>query len=190
MGPYLPFPLRRVLFLALVAVASGLAWLALWEVFQHLLGFTKIRSGITLVYVPAGIRLVILLVSGLWGALGIALAFPFAVMQEFPGVSWQEMLVYSLVAGFIPYATVLWVCRAVRVSRDLGSLRSIHLPLLAAAVSVFGALSYTAALVAFGRFEARNFLQDFTAMAAGDFLGCFAVIVLVRLSLSGRKGRG
>ena len=189
MGLFSQSALRRTSFVAIVAVASGVVWLALWEVFQVLLAFTKLKTGITLVYVPAGVRLVILLISGLWGAFGIALAFPLAVIQEFPDVSWEAMLVYSLVAGFIPYASLLWVSRAAGISRDLSTLRSIHLPLLVAVVSVFGALSYAIALVAFGRFDAHSFLQDVTAMAVGDFLGCFAVIALVRLTLLRRKGR-
>lgn len=189
MGSLFTPSLRRLAFIVLVTVASGIAWLVLWQVFQSLFGFTEIKRGITLVYVPAGVRLVILLVSGLWGAVGLALAFPFALLQQFPDVSWEEIIAYSVIAGFIPYVTVLWVCRAAKVSRDLSSLRSIHLPLLSAAVSVLGAVAYSAALVAFGRFEANSFLKDVTAMAAGDFLGCFTVILLVRLILIARKKR-
>ena len=183
------FSLRRLLFIALVALASGVIWLASWQVAQPLFHFTQVKAGITLLYIPAGIRLVILLISGLWGAFGIILAFPFAVLQQFPNASWKEVIVYSCIAGVVPYGTVTWTCRTAKVSRDLSSLRAIHLPLLAATVSVAGALAYSVALVLFGRFEARSFLEDFTAMAAGDFLGCFAVVLLVRLVLAGRKGR-
>ena len=177
------------MFIGVVAMASGAIWLAFWQVAQPLLHFTQVKSGITLLYIPAGIRLVILLVSGLWGALGIVLAFPFALIQQFPNASLLEIIVYSAIAGIVPYGTVLWTCQTANVSRDLGRLRSIHLPLLAATVSVTGALAYSLALVMFGRFEGGTFLQDFTAMAAGDFLGCFAVVLLVRLALAGRKRR-
>ena len=172
---------RRLSFIGLVALASGIVWLASWQLAQPLLHFIQVKAGITLLYIPAGIRLVILLISGLWGALGIVLAFPFALVQQFPNATWLEIFVYSCIAGIVPYGTVLWTCQTAKVSRDLGSLRAIHLPLLAATVSVTGALAYSLALMAFGRFERGTFLQDFTAMAAGDFLGCFAVVLLVRL---------
>ena len=172
-----------------VAVASGLLWLAFWQASQSTLSFTQLANGITLVYVPAGIRLVILLISGIWGAVGIALAFPFALLQVYPDASWQEMLAYSAIAGFVPWATVLAVCRAANVSRDLASLRSIHLPLLAAAISVAGALAYAGALTLFGRLQAELLLQNVTAMSAGDFLGCFAVVLLLRVVITGGKQR-
>lgn len=184
-----PHLLRRFAFIGVVALASGMVWLACWQIAQALLHFTQLKAGITLLYIPAGIRLVILLISGLWGAFGIILAFPFALLQQFPDASWPEIIVYSLIAGIVPYGTILWTCRSAKVSRDLSSLRSIHLPLLASTVSVAGALAYSLALVMFGRFEAGAFLHDFSGMAAGDFLGCFAVVLMVRLALAGRKTR-
>lgn len=164
-------------------------WLAFWQASQSTMTFTQLSSGITLIYVPAGVRLVILLISGIWGAVGIALAFPLAMLQVYPDASWQEILAYAAIAGFVPYATVYTVCRAANVSRDLRTLRAFHLPLLAAAVSVTGALAYTGALTAFGRLDAGLLLQNFTAMTAGDFLGCFAVVLLVRVIITGGKQR-
>jgi hypothetical protein len=188
--PRLLLPLRRFAFLVLVILTSGLVWLASWQISQSLLDFTVVKAGITLVYVPAGIRLVILLVSGAMGALGIMLAFPVALLQTFPDLGWDEILTYSLVAGWVPYAAVQVTCRAAGISRDLATLRSIHLPVLAAAASISGAIAYTAALAAFGRFSRENFLPDATAMAAGDFLGCFCVVVLTRLVIAWRRRMG
>lgn len=179
--------LRQSAFVAAIVVVSGVVWLAGWEVAQSILDFTVLKTGVTLIYIPAGIRLLVLLVSGIWGAFGIALAFPFALIQVFPDATWLEVVIYSVIAGFIPYATVQVMCRIAGISRDLGTLRSLHLPLLAAAVSITGALAYVAALVAFDRFDAGNFLPDVTAMAAGDFLGCFAVVALARLAIEWRR---
>lgn len=179
-------PIRRVAFLAAVVLLSGAIWLASWKLAQTLLDFTQIKQGITLVYVPAGVRLVILLVAGFWGAVGLALVYPLVLIQSAAAMSWPEMAVQSVIAGFVPYLVVLAVCRTAGVSRDLGKLRSVHLPLLAAAVSIAGALALSLARIAFGRFSAESFLPDFTGIAMGDFLGCFAVILLVRIAI----GRG
>lgn len=178
---------RRYLFTLLVVLVSGLVWIAAWQASSALLSFTVLNSGVTLVYLPAGIRLAILLIAGLAGAAGIALVFPLALLQVFSGLSVLETATYALIAGFVPYATVAGVCRAYGIAPDLRRLRSSHLPLLAAAVSITGAASYTIALVAFGRFPAQHFLSDVTAMAAGDFLGCFAIVALIRLLMRGYR---
>jgi hypothetical protein len=180
-------PPRRLVFKAAVILITAIVWLACWQVAQAVFQFAVLRNDISLVYIPAGIRLVILLISGIWGAIGIALAFPFALLQVFPHVSWDEALTYSAIAGFIPYATILGFCRTARISHDLSTLRPIHLPVLSAAVSVTGGVAYTAALAAFGRFDPAQFLPDASAMVAGDFLGCFAVILLARLVIARRR---
>ena len=179
--PVLKATLRRLAFIAVVALVSGVAWLASWQVAQAAFGFTQIESVVTLVYVPAGIRLVILLIAGVWGVLGIALVYPFALLQVFPDCSWPEVCLYSAIAGFVPWAALYATCRIAGITRNLGSLRAIHLPLLAIAVSISGALAFMAALTAFGRFPASKFLEYAAGMTAGDFLGCFAVVLLVRL---------
>lgn len=187
--PFSRSSIRRLAFIVVVALASGALWLAFWVASQSALAFTQLSNGITLVYVPAGVRLVILLISGFWGAFGIALAFPLALFEVYPDASWRETLTYAAIAGLVPYATVIAACRAAGITRDLRSLRSIHLPLLAAAVSLTGALAYAGALTAFGRLDSDLLLQNVTAMSAGDFLGCFAVVLLVRLVIAGGKQR-
>lgn len=172
---------RRGIFAMAVILTSGLVWIVSWQVSNALLQATVLNSGITLVYLPAGVRLAILLIAGFFGAAGIALVFPLALLQAFGSVSVLEALIYSGIAGFVPYAAVLGVCRMSGVAPDLKRLRSAHLPLLAAAVSIAGSVASTGALIAFGRFPASRFLTDVTAMAAGDFLGCFAVVALLRV---------
>jgi hypothetical protein len=44
-------------------------------------------------------------------------------------------------------------------------------------------------LTAYGRLDSAMLLQNLTAMTAGDFLGCFAVVLLVRLVIASRKQR-
>ena len=179
--PVFKATLRRLAFIAVVTFVSGLAWLASWNVAQAAFGFTQVEGGVTLVYLPAGFRLVILLVAGVWGALGIALAFPIIVFQVLQDSSWEEAAIYSVLAGFVPWLALYATCRVAGITRDLASLRAIHLPLLAFIVSIAGALAATAAMTWFGRFPADRFLQYAAGMTAGDFLGCFVVVLLVRL---------
>lgn len=178
---------RRLFTLAALTILSGLLWLASWEASHSVLGFTALPSGTMLVYLPAGVRLAVLLVTGLFGAIGVALAFPVALFQLFSNVSPAETIAYSALAGFLPYAALLTTCRLTGISRDLKSLRPAHLPLLAGSVSVVTALGATIALAAFGRVAPGQGLAHFSAMAAGDFLGCFAVVLIVRLAIAGYR---
>lgn len=180
---FAPPPRARGLYCLLLTLVSGGLWISGWLVSQHVMGFAALASGISLIYLPAGVRLAILLMAGVWGAVGISLVFPLALTQVIGDASLSEVAVYSLVGGFAPYAAVVLVRRIAGVGKNLQSLRAGHLPLLAAAVSISSALAFNLAFAAFGRMPEGTFLSGFTAMAAGDFFGCLAVVVLVRAGI-------
>ena len=58
--------------------------------------------GIDLIYLPAGVRLLIVLAFGVWGAIGIALSNPLLFITAFGQQSMSELVVNSLIAGFVP----------------------------------------------------------------------------------------
>lgn len=173
-----------VLLDATLVVVSGLIWCAVWLANKYLMAATHVAPGIDLVFLPAGFRLLIVIVFGIWGALGIAIADPLMFFIEFQDGSLSDVLINALISGFAPYFTVLAFCRIFGIQGTLVQLKPIHLPLLALAVSVVTPLLFNLHFMMSGRTPPSAFLHNFTAMMTGDFLGCLLVSVLARLGLA------
>lgn len=173
----------RLLDAALV-VTSGVIWCGVWLANMYLMSGTKIAPGIDLVFLPAGFRLLIVIVFGVWGALGIFLADPLMFMIEFGNTGISAMLINALISGFAPYVTVRLFSRLAGIEGSLTQLRPVHLPLLALAVSLVTPLLFNLHFLLTGRTPPAAFLPNFTAMAMGDFLGCLIVSVLARIGLA------
>lgn len=167
-----------------LVVTSALLWCATWLTNRYLMAGTNIAPGIDLVFIPAGIRLLLVIVFGIWGALGVFLADPLLFMLEFQQGSFGESLVNAAISGFAPYFTVRAFCRLAGVDGSFAKLKPVHLPLLALAVSVVTPLLFNIHFVMQGREQPSEFLHNFTAMMTGDFLGCLFVSVLARVALS------
>ncbi len=182
------FPRLRVTALDLLLVGvSGLLWAGCWFLNKALLGDTLVTTGINLVYLPAGVRLLLVLLFGPWGALGIFLFDPFLFFYEFGSGSPVEVIGNSFIAAFAPYLAVLGFCRTTGISPRLSGLKPLHLPMLALLVSVVTPLLFNLHFLFYDRHADDDFTRNFVAMATGDFLGCFAVLGLARIMLAATR---
>lgn len=167
-----------------LVVTSALIWCAVWLANRYLMAGTNVAPGIDLVFLPAGFRLLLVIVFGVWGALGVFLADPLMFLLEFQQGSFGELLINAAISGFAPYFTVRAFFRFAGIERSLVQLKPIHLPLLALAVSVVTPLLLNLHFLLEGREQPAEFLHNFTAMMTGDFLGCLLVSVLARVALA------
>lgn len=164
----------------LLTVLSAALWVAFWSLNKAFLSGTIVTTGINLVYIPAGIRLLIVLLFGVWGALGVFLTDPILFLSEFGSGTPFEIIVNSAISGFGPYLALKAACRLAGVSQDLSGLDPWHLPVLALAVSLFVPFLFNLHFLANGRHPIAEFGRNYAAMATGDFLGCFLVLVTAR----------
>lgn len=167
-----------------LVLASAALWAASNAANAYLMSYTGFSEGIDLIYLPAGFRLVIVLLFGVWGALGILLSNPLFFLAEFGSGSATQVIINSLICGFAPYLTVKVFCRAAGIQESLMQLKPIHLPLLALAVSIVTPLLLNLFFIGTGLKEPDDFFVNMMAMVTGDFLGCLFLIVLVRLGIA------
>lgn len=164
-----------------VVLGTAAFWCASNIVNMYLMSFSNFATGIDLVYLPAGVRLVIVMMFGIWGAVGIFLANPILYEMQFGASSTIDVIVNSLICGFAPFFTVKIFCRLAGIDVAIQQLRAIHFPLLALAVSIVTPVLLNLYFIAAGMKNTTGFLANVTAMVTGDFLGCFLLIVLVRI---------
>lgn len=168
---------------AALVVTSAVIWCAVWLTNMYLLSATQVAPGINLIFLPAGFRLLLVIVFGIWGALGIFLADPLMYLVAFGRGSPEHVLLNAAISGFAPYLTVRAFIHFAGIERSLAQLKPWHLPLLALAVSVVTPLLFNLHFIAMGHEPVADFAQNFTAMMTGDFLGCLLVSVLARFGL-------
>jgi hypothetical protein len=137
---------------------------------------------IYLVFLPAGSKLIFILLFGVWGTLGDILALmimsPIFVFEE--ESIWFSMA-YAVVSGV---ATYLGVCLAryyLKISSSLGELRYQHIPLLALIGSVTHGFVTMVTLRILGNVTADEFFANYFAMILGDFIGIFVFILILRV---------
>lgn len=175
--------LARLSINAALVVASAALWIGLWFLNAWMFAGLNYAPGIDLVYFPAGVRLVIVLVFGVWGAIGIALSNPLLFIFEFGRQPVGEMIVNSLIAGFVPLLTARACQWALGIGWSLEKLKPAHLPMLALAVSIATPLAFNLMFVISGLKPLAELPQNTAAMVLGDFLGCLIGLVVAKLGL-------
>lgn len=160
---------------------SGIVWLGVSLLNSILMSSTTITTGIELVYLPAGFRLLIILLFGFWGALGIFITSPLLFINIFGSATVTELVINASVGAFVPYIVVKAFSRFFEISSSLAELKPIHLPILALAASITTPLAFNFQFLLAGRQPSELILTNFSAMAFGDFVGCLLVVGFVRL---------
>lgn len=169
-------PVRTIL----VAI-SAVSWAAFAYAYSVGFDFVKEAPGVHLVYLPAGLRLLLLLIFGVWGAIGIAIAHPIVVWTQYGSTSIAFTIAHSLISGFGGLLVLRMSQRLFGVSPSLEGLRPRHLPLLSLLMAVVMPLLFGFDLVAFDIRPASEVAMTYWAMLLGDFLGCFLVVAVVLL---------
>ena len=98
---------------------SGIVWLGVSLMNSVLLSSTTVTTGIELVFLPAGFRLLIILLFGFWGALGIFLANPIMFIDYFGSASIAELVINAGIAAFVPYLVVRACSKSFGISTSL-----------------------------------------------------------------------
>jgi hypothetical protein len=160
---------------------SALLYSALFFLNDWVTEAVKYDLGVSWIYLPAGLRLFLILIFGLAGAIGIAAAsFAISYFGVFP-LDLITCIGIGLISGFAPLLAKWIVITNVNISNDLSNL-SIQKIILCVAVY---------ALVSSGLhqywFELRDLesgsLNHFLVMFVGDIAGSILLIALIKYSI-------
>lgn len=180
------------LFGPVVSLVSALTYFLAYRVnawFDHA---TLYAQGIHILYLPAGVNFISILIGGVWGALGTFVALMFVVMQVWSNASAWELISYCIVSTGTAWATIYGCVKVFRIEVDLSNLRFMHLPMIAIVSSATHGVSANIYLFAVD-LKGEAFWGNSLAMILGDFLGIFAlltalwiVLIAIRQSKSGK----
>ena len=137
--------------------------------------------GVSWIYLPAGLRLFLVLIFGLPGVIGIVAASMLITSYRDFDVDLFTIIGIGLISGFAPYLARYMVMSKLKIAADLGnlSIQSITLCIL-----VFAALSSSMHQLwfTFRGFESGSLMNTFV-MFIGDVLGSLLLISLIKIGI-------
>ena len=171
---------RQQLFLMGVLI-SALLYVALFFFNDWITETVKYDLGVSWIYLPAGLRLFLILIFGLAGAIGIATA-SFAI--SYFGVFQPDLVTcigIGLISGFAPLFAKWVVVSNTYISNDLSnlSMQKIILCIVIYALMSSGFHQYWFVL----RDLESGSINHFLVMFAGDVAGSILLIALIKYGI-------
>jgi hypothetical protein len=160
---------------------SALLYSALFFLNDWVTEAVKYDLGVSWIYLPAGLRLFLILIFGLSGAIGIAAAsFAISYFWAFPA-DLVTCIGIGLISGFAPLLAKWVVVSNIPINNDLSnlSLQKIIFCVVAYALMSAGLHQYWFVL----RGLESGSLDHFLVMFVGDIAGSILLIALIKYSI-------
>ena len=161
-----------------MAVVSGLLFSASFRLNQYFDAQFVYAEGISLLFLPAGVKLLAVLVGRLPAIVGIMVVSVYLGAGIWPDKSMTSIIYFAFV-GLMTYPIAAYgVMRLFRIKHDLANLRYHHIVVLSLAASVFNGVVHNLLYLTQGVTTREEIWHKSAAMALGDFMGCFVVVAL------------
>jgi hypothetical protein len=172
--------IRSPLFLV-GALISALLYSALFFLNDWVTEAIKYDLGVSWIYLPAGLRLFLILIFGFTGAIGIAVAsFAISYYRVFPP-DLITCIGIGLISGFAPLLAKWVVVTNVNISNDLSNL-SLQKILFCVVVYAFISAALHQWWFVLRGLESGS-LNHFLVMLVGDIAGSILLIALIKYSI-------
>jgi hypothetical protein len=171
----------RLRIFLLGVLISALLYSSLFFFNDWLTDTLKYDLGVSWIYLPAGLRLFLILIFGLAGAIGIAAAsFAISYFGAFPA-DLVTCIGIGLISGFAPLFAKWVVVSNMYISNDLSnlSMQKILLCIVVYALMSSGFHQYWFVL----RDLESGSINHFLVMLAGDIAGSILLIALVKYGI-------
>ncbi len=166
----------------LIALVSGAIYYVTYRVNALFDSWAAYAQGISLIFLPAGIKQISILIAGKWGALGCLVALFVVASEIWSANSVTAILLFSVISIGATWLGVSLALKFLRLNSDLSNLKFIHLPVIDLITTSIHALATNAYLV-LARISTENFWSNALAMVVGDYVGCFIILALLYLGL-------
>lgn len=161
-----------------LALLSFVAYWASFRINALITPWTEYGPGVSLVFIPAGVKLVALLVAGGWGLLGLAGAALWMAAEV-----WVQSGVGELVGNIavwlgVPFVVVELMLRLLGIQRDLSNLTFWPLLMIGTAATAASSFASSAYAVGFHGRQEADWMGSALAMLLGDIVGAGLVVIV------------
>lgn len=131
------------------------------------------------IYLPAGIKVLSVLIFGWMAAIGIGLAVFIRLVVFQPEQSWFVWLTVASVGSVVLILAVNLTLKGLGVARDLHDLKYRDVVTLAFFASIAHGFSYTYVIFTIHNYEFDNFMRESMIIVMGGFFGNMIVVGLL-----------
>lgn len=167
----------------LIVVLSAVVWVGSFAIHDHFLSFLEHAPGIDIVFIPSGVRMIAILIGGIWAVLGVGVGSLFLTATEFKTVHLGTILAVAAGSGLFPYIALRLSLRATGVQPSLENLTPARLPLVSLGVAIGSAVLHNLLFRSLGLETWSSFAEHVVAMATGDFVGILLAVIIAFLVL-------
>jgi hypothetical protein len=168
---------------AIIVACSALAWIGTFMIHERFLSFLSHAPGIDLVFVPSGVRLIAIMIGGIWAVVGVSLGSLLMTGPEFHTVNAGTIMAVAACSGLCPYLALRASLRVTGVDTRLTQLSAGRLPVISLGVAVGSSLLHNLLFSLLGIQPWTGFTNHTLAMATGDFLGILLAVIAAFLFL-------
>lgn len=129
-----------------------------------------------LIFVPAGVKLLLLMAFGWRGALGIALGMLTFLSTDLPKLSGVQLLFLSALYAAVPSAVIWAFSQATGIDRPWTGLSQTNLLVLVVLVAVVSSIAFNAPLLVWGVVSDSGATAAVASMVVGDLSGSFVFL--------------
>lgn len=162
-------------------IVCALVYALLFYANDWLTAFLEVAPGVNWIYLPAGLRLFLVLIFGLSGAIGIAIASTLVTLGRDLSDDIIGIVGIGLISGFGPYLARLMVIRNLKINAGLSNL---NIQMIAISVLVFALLSVGLHQLWFVLIDIPSgSFSNAVAMLIGDILGALLFISICKFGI-------
>ena len=166
-----------------IACASFLLFVFSYDINEYFDSFAHYAAGINLIFIPAGFKLLCVLLGGEAAVVGLLVSSVYVSSRDMDHAALLQMIYFAFASVGSYYVAVTILKKILGINDTLSNLRYMHIVIFSAAVSIANGIIHNIVYIWQGRFNVDDFVSHSTAMMLGDFLGCFIVIVFFNICI-------
>lgn len=171
-----------------VALIAGLVFVGSFNVNQYFDHYFVYAPGISLLFIPAGVKLLAFLVGRIPAVIGLVIASIYTGFGLWIDVQTPAIYYFALISVLSYPIAASIVMHVLDIHRNLDNLRYWHIVALSMAASIFNGVAHNLVYIWQGITSTEELWTKSSAMAFGDFFGCFVMVgIFHTLMLFGKQ---
>jgi len=164
--------------LIIIGIAS--AWIGLFVLNEYLFLFTQISPAINLIFIPAGLRLISVMVFSWVGVMGLFVGGVLIGIHFIELAPLQAILLAGL-SALSPFIAYSGIARALKLKSSLDGMAARDLLIIAISAALLGGALHSLFFLLNG--SAKTFIDPFVQIFIGDLLGMLLILYFAKFGI-------